>query len=98
MRILVIDTDDTSLDICFRAVEAGHDVRWWIAKNKDGTSSMSGTSFPGIERVDSWQPSMSWIKKGDGLVINAFNDRKIVRALDEWRKFGVDIFGPTVKS
>lgn len=98
MRLLCIDTDDTSLDICYRAVEAGHSVRVWTAPNKDKSKVWTGTGFPGIERVDSWQPSMSWIKKGDGLVINAFNDRKIVRALDEWRKFGVDIFGPTVKS
>jgi phosphoribosylamine--glycine ligase len=41
---------------------------------------------------------MSWIKKGDGLVINLFNDRKVTVELDRWRDFGVHIFGPTAKS
>jgi len=96
MRVLVLDTDDTALDLCYRAAEAGHEVRVWTTPNKDKSKIWTGYGFAGVERVSSWQPSMAWAKRG--LVINAFNDRKVTAELDRWREFGAAVFGPTIQS
>ena len=97
MHLLLIDSDDTGLDLAYRAAEAGHDVRIWTKPNPDKSKVWTGHGFKGIERVNTWQPSMTWVGK-QGLVVNLFNDQKLTAELDRWRSFGIPIFGPTVQS
>lgn len=96
MRVLIIDFDNTGLDIAWRAAEAGHEVRWWLPPNVDRSPVRTGDGFPGIVKVPKWQDSMKWAK--DGIILNLFNDRKITAELDKWRSFGFPVFGPTTKS
>lgn len=78
MNLLVIDSDGTGLDICYRASEAGHKVRWWMKKEK-GKIPKDGDGFP-VEKVDSWKAHMNWAKSG--LIVNLYNDKDIVPQLD----------------
>lgn len=95
MRVLLIDTDHCGLDIAWRAREAGHQVKWWEPP-EFGKPVRSGEGFPGIEKVPGWRQHMGWAK--DGLIINLFNDKKIVAELDKFRAFGFPVFGPSSKS
>ena len=95
MRVLVIDPDHTGLDLCLKAVGAGHEVKLWqMPKGRYRTKT--GDGFKMIEKVAAWQPHMPWAK--NGVVINLFNERKITAELDRWRSFGSPVFGPSVKS
>ena len=95
-RVLIIDFDNTGLDMAWRAAEAGHDVKWWLPPHVDHSPVRTGDGFPGIEKVKDWREHMKWAK--DGLILNLFNDRKITAELDKWKAFGFPVFGPTMKS
>lgn len=96
MRVLVIDPDTVGLDAAYRASEAGHDVKLWSPPLPDRSPSPVGRGFPGIERVASWQPHMTWAK--DGLILNMFNEPRITAELDKYRAFKFPVFGPTSES
>lgn len=96
LRVLVIDSDLTGLDFSYRCASAGHNVKLYQTPHKDGSKVWDGFGFPGIERVSSWRNHMAWAK--NGLIVNLFNDQKITKELDEFRKFKMPIFGPSVKS
>lgn len=96
MNVLIVDTDGTGLDLCCRAAEAGHKVRWYMSPGDDKTPIRDGDGFPGIERVSSWKPSMTWAKQG--VIVNLFNNKEMTAALEKWRDFGMPVFGPSVKS
>jgi len=67
-----------------------------MAPNKDHSPVRDGDGFAGIEKISSWKPSMAWAKRG--LIVNLFNDKKLTTELDDWRRFGMPIFGPSAKS
>ena len=96
MRILILDTDACGVDLAYRAAVAGHEVKLWIPSGPDGKPAHDGDGFPGIEKVTSWRPHMAWAKRG--LIVNLFNDKKLTAELDDWRRFGMPIFGPSAKS
>lgn len=96
MRVLIIDFDNTGLDMAWRAVEAGHEVKWWLPPHVDHSPVRTGDGFPGIEKVKDWREHMKWAR--EGLILNLFNDRKITAELDKWKAFGFPVFGPTMKS
>lgn len=91
----MIDTDSCGLDLCYRAAEAGHEIRWFMPKEK-GVQPMDGDGFPKIQKVNEWKSYMSWAKSG--LIVNLYNDKNIVKELDRYRDFGFPVFGPTAKS
>lgn len=95
MNVLAIDTDGVGLDFCYRCVEAGHKVKWFLRPSKPGEKAKDGKGFAGIERVDDWRPSMKWAK--DGLVWVAHN-AMYLKDLDNWRDFGFPIFAPSYRS
>ena len=95
MNLMVIDSDGTGLDLCYRASEAGHKVKWWMKKEK-GKIPKDGDGFSGIEKVDNWRSHMQWAKQG--LIVNLYNDKDIVPALDRYKDFGFPVFGPSAKS
>jgi phosphoribosylamine---glycine ligase len=98
VRVLLVDYDGIGLDLAYRAVEAGHEVKWYMPPHKDKSPIRMGDGFEGIEKVTAWQPWMNWAKKGGGLIVNLYNDVKITTELDKFRDFGFPVFGPTVKS
>jgi len=95
LNILIIDPDGCGLDFAYRCGAAGHAVRWFQPKNKRGEYPTDGLGFEQFEKVEDWIPSMQWAKKG--LVVNLFNTR-YTRELDNWRKMGFPVFGPSVRS
>ena len=80
------------LDLCVRAVDAGHDVRWF----KSGRPNRIGEGFKGIKIVDDWKASIEWVGK-DGLILVTGNCLYLSE-LDRLRDFGFKVFGPTKKS
>ena len=94
MNVLVLDSDSCGLDLCYRAAEAGHDVRWWMPK-ENGAQPKDGDGFPGIKKVSAWKPEMLWAKQG--IIVNLYNG-PITAELDRYKGFGFPVFGPSAKS
>jgi len=92
MKLLIVDTDGVGLSFAWRAVEAGHQVRWFL-DNKPSINKATGDGFKGIEKVDNWVPSVKWAD----LIISTSND-KYVDKLEAFRKRGFPVFGPSVAS
>ncbi len=95
MHVLIIDVDGCGLDICYRAAEAGHKVKWYQPKEK-WKMPLDGDGFPGIEKVSAWKPEMTWAKSG--LIVNLYNEPNTTKELDRYRDFGFPVFGPSTKS
>jgi len=94
MRLLVIDSDSCGLDLCYRAAEAGHKVRWWLPR-ENGQIPKDGNGFPKIDKVENWKSHMDWAKSG--LIVNLYNG-PVTKELDRYRDFGFPVFGPSAKS
>ncbi len=95
MRFLCIDADGCGLDLCYRAAEAGHEVRWYIKPSKPGEKILDGVGFPGVKRVDDWRSHMRWAKEG---LVWLTHNGSFMKDLDMWRASGWSIFGPTAAS
>lgn len=92
MKVLIIDNDGVGLAFAWRCQKAGHQVRWFI-KPKPSNNQAVGEGFKGIEKVTNWVGSMKWAD----LVWVSTNDDYLPR-LDFFRKQGVKVFAPSVKS
>lgn len=92
MNLLIIDQDCLGLSYAWRAVAAGHKVKWFI-QPKPSNNPATGDGFKGIEKIDNWVPAAKWAD----LVITTFNDKYLER-LDFFRKQRVPVFGPTQAS
>jgi len=92
MKILVMENEDAGcgLDFVLRCVSAGHQVRYWLSPD---ASPHIGQGFKGIEFVKNWTGSAKWAD----LVFPTGNDKYIDR-LEFFRKAGVAVFAPSVKS
>ena len=90
MKVLVIDSDGSSLDFCLRAKEAGHDVRLFVCSKKGGEQRCVGEGL--VHRIDNWRGSMSWAD----LVFLTGNDR-YMNELEPFKKRGFPIFSPGVQ-
>lgn len=97
-RVLIIDSDLTGGDFAWKCAEWGHEVKLYQSPNKDRSPVWDMFGFPGIERVNNWEKEMPWAMKGNGIVVNLFNDKVITAKLDKWQAFGAKVFGPTMKS
>jgi phosphoribosylamine--glycine ligase len=95
VNVLLLDSDSCGVDLAYRAAEAGHAVRLWQPKEK-GEMTRDGEGFPGIKKVEGWKDSMQWAKSG--LIVNLFNDKKLLPELDRYKEFGFPLFGPSAKS
>ena len=87
MKILLIDVYSCFLDFALRCQDAGHEVRWFQSRLKDGTPSRVGDGL--VPKVREWESSMRWAD----LIVLADNVRYLP-ALEGWRKRGAPIFGP----
>lgn len=89
MNILLIDVYGAFLDFALRCQEAGHEVRWFQSKTREGSSSRVGNGL--VRKVPAWEPSMRWAD----LIILSDNVRYIHR-LERFRKQGFPVWGPSV--
>ena len=91
-----MDADRCGLDTCLRAIDAGHDVRWFRPTK---APAKDGQGFPGLRIVTDYSAlpeHIKWVGK-DGLIITTANN-KYLADLDRWRQFGAPVFAPTVAS
>lgn len=89
MNVLLIDVYSSFLDLAIRAKNAGHKVRWFQSKTREGLSSQVGNGI--IEKVSDWESSMKWAD----LILLADNVR-YVKQLEGYRRQGFPIWGPNV--
>ena len=87
MKVLFIDVYSSFLDLAMRCQTAGHEVRWFQSKTREGLPSQVGAGL--IKKVPAWEGSMRWAD----LIVLADNVRYIPR-LEAYRKAGFPIFGP----
>lgn len=94
MKLLLVDTDATGLSLCWRAAQAGHQVRWFIEPKPHNHADLIGKGFKGVEKVTEWLPHAKWAD----LVLTTAND-KYVQKLDWLRRTqGVPYLGPSPAS
>ena len=89
MKVLFIDVYSSYLDLALRCVNAGHEVRWFQSKTREGLPSTVGNGL--IKKVPDWESSMKWAD----LILLADNVRYI-GFLEKYRKAGYPIWGPNV--
>jgi phosphoribosylamine--glycine ligase len=92
MNLLIVDTDGVGLALAWRAVQAGHSVRWFV-KPKPCNNPDTGKGFRGITRIDNWVGSVKWAD----LVFTTSNDDYLKR-LDFFKKNGAMVYAPSQKS
>jgi len=86
VKVLVIDTCKCSLDVAYRAQEAGHDVRYWLPDTKGGNRRPAGDGI--VPRVADWRPSMKW---ADLILVS--DNCLYIDALQPYFNAGYPIFG-----
>lgn len=90
MNVLLIDVYSSYLDFALRCKEAGHDVRWFQGKTREGLPSTVGRGM--VQRVPHWEPHMNWAD-----IILLADNVKYIHALEGWRKRGYPIWGPNLE-
>lgn len=91
-KILIIDNDGVGLSFAWRCVQAGHEVKLFLA-SKDSISKEIGNGFKGITKVQNWVPHAMWAD----LIFPISNDLFLER-LEFFKSKGAKYFGPSVKS
>lgn len=92
MKVLILNLDSVGegLALAIRCVKAGHAVRVWFDGENNPTT---GEGFRGVERVKNWLGSAKWAD-----VIVPTGNHQFVPKLDQLRKAGMRVFGPSVAS
>ena len=90
MNVLFIDIYSSFLDLALRCSDAGHSVRWFQSKDKEGNRSRVGDGL--IQKVPDWESSMKWAD----IILLADNVRYLP-ALEKYRKMGYPIWGPNLE-
>lgn len=90
MNILIIDPAANALDWALRCQEAGHKVRWYQDKTKEGLRNKVGDGM--VPKIYEWNAGdMRWAD----LVFLTDNNKHIER-LESFYKRGFPIFGPNM--
>ena len=89
MRILLLDPMAAMLDFALRCEAQGHEVRWWIPQDRDGSRNPIGDGL--ATKVSEWRPSMKWAE----LIVLSDNAR-FLREFEPYRRAGYPIWGPSV--
>lgn len=89
MNLLLVDVGGNFLDFALRCKAAGHDVKWFVAPDKNGDRIPVGDGL--IEKVNDWTKWMRW----SNLTLLSDNV-KYIAAMEPYRKFGYPIFGPNL--
>lgn len=93
MKLLIVDTDNVGLSFAWRAAQAGHQVRWYAQHDTKTESPDTGRGFKGVEKVQNWVSHAKWAD----LILPTVNDQ-FVEKMDQLRKQGLPVFGPTKES
>lgn len=88
MKVLLIDKGGYFLDFALRCIAAGHEVRWWLGKFRNGDRNPQGDGM-GIIKVVDWRPSMRWAD-----IILLPDNSDLMEDLRQYRRNGFPIFGP----
>ncbi len=91
MNVLIVDTEGAGLDFAMRCLEAKHEVKMFIRNANDGTRDSTGQGL--VERVPEWEKWMQWAD----VVVPTLNGVYLDR-LEDFRKLGYPIFGPSKQS
>lgn len=91
MKILVIDSYRLLLDLCLKAEDAGHEVRWWVSPLKTGEEVCIGDGY--FQKVKSWEPHMKW---ADLIILG--ENAMYHKDLGHWFNKGFPIFGCNPKA
>jgi phosphoribosylamine--glycine ligase len=91
-KILIIDSDGVGLSFAWRCVQAGHEVRWYLA-DKPSISKQTGDGFKGIEKVTNWVSHVKWAD----LIFPTSNDMFVER-LEFFKRRGAPVYAPSVAS
>lgn len=91
MNLLIIDSDAAGMDLAMRCKEQGHEVKIFMRREADGTPELSGRGL--VEKVPEWEKWMQWAD----LIVPTMNDVYLDR-LEEFRKMGFPVFGPSKQS
>jgi phosphoribosylamine---glycine ligase len=91
MKILLIDVYSSYLDFAMLCVNAGHEVRWFQSKTREGLRSKVGDGI--IKKVGDWESSMRWAD-----IVLLADNVKYIHALESWRRKGYPIWGPSVET
>lgn len=89
MKILLIDCGANFLDFALRCKQSGHEVKWFVAPDKNGDRIPVGDGL--VEKINDWSKWMRWAE----LVVLSDNV-KYIQALEPFRKYGYPIFGANV--
>lgn len=92
MRFLLIDQDGLSLNLAWRAVQAGHDVRWFVKPNPEANPAV-GEGFKGITRINNWVSSVNWAD-----LIMPTGNADYLERLAFFKKKGAPVYGPSPES
>jgi phosphoribosylamine--glycine ligase len=92
MKLLIIDVENAMLSWAWRAVQAGHQVRWFV-KPEALDREQVGNGFKGIEKIDNFVPSLKW---ADLILVSSNN--KYIDRLTALKNQGFPVFGPTTES
>lgn len=91
MRILIIDYNALNLHFAMQAQTQGHEVRLFSPPRLKGKDNLVGRGLVPLTRA--WEPSMRWAD----LVVMSDNSKGMY-ALDQYRRRGFPIFGPTAET
>ena len=92
MNVLIVDQDGVGLDFALRCTAAGHEVKSFYQRPIGATSRpRSGDGL--IQKVDDWEKWMRWAN----LIVPTGNWIHLDR-LEDYRKLGYPIFGPSKQS
>lgn len=86
MKILLIDPIGAMLDFAMRCDAQGHEVRWWLPKQKDGSRNPIGDGL--AQKIPDWRPAMAW---ADLIVLS--DNARLMRELEPYRRAGFPIWG-----
>lgn len=85
MKILLIDPTASFLDFAMRCEAEGHEVRWFLGPDKDGSRYPVGDGL--VCKVPAWEPHMKWAD----LILNSDN-AKYTDSLESWRARGYPLW------
>lgn len=86
MKILIIDTNGTLVSFAMQCISAGHEVKVFLSRLKDGSKRRDGDGL--VPKISDWTLWMRWAD-----LIIAYDNAKYVHALEPYRKYGYPILG-----
>lgn len=95
MRLLIIDTESSGLDVAMRAKQYGHEVLWWDKPRKDGSQRRAGEGI--ITKIRDFDKLRSrYLHWAD--LIWLTDNTAYMEMLEPYRQLGFPIYGGNVES